>query len=153
MNINFLNIKFILGTTYLVIILIGLYFLFSVIDIKDLMSYEFIRLNKDIILNYKNENFLFLTISFFIFSIFSEESWSIFNKIDFALSNSCFVIVPRSYIPSSFTSCAPKLSAKLGEQINNHKIKAPMIFFILHDTKELMQSHVICIKVDFMGKF
>ncbi len=54
MNINFLNIKFILGTTYLVIILIGLYFLFSVIDIKDLMSYEFIRLNKDIILNYKN---------------------------------------------------------------------------------------------------
>ena len=70
MNINFLNLKLILGTTYLVIISIGLYFLFSVVDIKDLMSYEFIRLNKDIILNSKNENFLFLTISFFIFSIF-----------------------------------------------------------------------------------
>jgi len=70
MNINFLNLKFILGTTYFVIISIGLYFLFSVIDIKDLTSYEFFKLNKDIILNYKNENFIFLTIIFFIFSIF-----------------------------------------------------------------------------------
>ena len=34
------------------------------------MSYEFIRLNKDTILEYKNENFLFLAIIFFIFSIF-----------------------------------------------------------------------------------
>ena len=42
-----------------------LYFLFSAIDIKDLMSYEFIRVNKDVILKYKNENFLFLTIIFF----------------------------------------------------------------------------------------
>jgi uncharacterized membrane protein YdjX (TVP38/TMEM64 family) len=53
----------------LVIISIGLYFLFSVVDIKDLMSYEFIRLNKDVILKYKSENFLLLAIIFFIFSI------------------------------------------------------------------------------------
>ena len=70
MNVNSLILKLILGTIYLSIILIGLYFLFSVIDIKDLMSYEFIKLNKDIILKYKSENFLFLTIIFFIFSIF-----------------------------------------------------------------------------------
>ena len=70
MNINSLNFKLILGITYLAILSIGLYFLFSAIDIKDLMSYEFIRLNKDIILEYKNENFLFLTIIFFIFCIF-----------------------------------------------------------------------------------
>jgi len=69
MNLNSFNIKLVLGITYLAIISIGLYFLFSVIDIKDLMSYEFIRLNKDIILKYKNENFLFLTILFFIFSV------------------------------------------------------------------------------------
>ncbi len=69
MNLNSLNLKLIIGTIYLTIILIGLYFLFSIIDIKDLMSYEFIRLNKDIILKYKNENFLFLAIVFFIFSI------------------------------------------------------------------------------------
>jgi len=69
MNLNSLNLKIIIGITYLVIISIGLYFLFSLVDIKDLMSYEFIRSNKDIILKYKNENFLFLTCAFFIFSI------------------------------------------------------------------------------------
>ena len=69
MNLNSLNLKLILGVTYLVIISFGLYFLFSVVDIKNLMSYDFIKLNKDIILKYKNENFLFLTIIFFIFSI------------------------------------------------------------------------------------
>jgi uncharacterized membrane protein YdjX (TVP38/TMEM64 family) len=69
MNLNSLNLKIIIGIIYLVIISTGLYFLFSFVDIKDLMSYEFIRLNKDVILKYKNENFLFLTCAFFIFSI------------------------------------------------------------------------------------
>ena len=69
MKLNLLNPKLIVGVVYLSIISIGLYYLFSAIDIKDLMSYEFIRQNKDIILKYKNENFLFLTSIFFIFSI------------------------------------------------------------------------------------
>ena len=69
MNLNFLNLKLVIGITYLAIISIGLYFLFSIVDIKDLMSYEFIRSNKDIILKYKNENFLFITVIFFIFSV------------------------------------------------------------------------------------
>jgi len=69
MNLGSLNLKLVLGITYLTVLLIGLYFLFSVVDIKDLMSYEFIRTNKDIILKYKSENFLFLATVFFIFSI------------------------------------------------------------------------------------
>ena len=69
MNINSLKLKLILGISYLFIISIILYFLFSVIDFKDLASYEFIRENKEIILKYKSENFLFLTSIFFIFSI------------------------------------------------------------------------------------
>ena len=70
MNLNSLkNPKLIIGITYLAIISIGLYFLFSYIDIKDLMSYEFIKCNKSLILKYKNENFLFLTVVFFMFSI------------------------------------------------------------------------------------
>jgi len=69
MNVNHLNFKLILAITYLAIISIGLYFLFSVVDIKDLLSYEFIRSNKDIILEYKNKNFLFLGVIFFIFSV------------------------------------------------------------------------------------
>jgi uncharacterized membrane protein YdjX (TVP38/TMEM64 family) len=69
MNLNSKKLKIILGITYITIISTGLYFLFSVIDIKDLTSYEFIKSNKDIILKYKNENFIFLTSIFFIFSI------------------------------------------------------------------------------------
>ena len=69
MNLNSLNLKIIIGAIYLVIISFGLYFLFSAVDLNDLMSYEFVRLNKDVILKYKSENFLFLTIIFFIFCI------------------------------------------------------------------------------------
>ena len=69
MKLNSLNSKLIIGAVYILIISIGLYFLFSAMDIKDLTSYEFIRENKDIILKYKNENFLLLTAIFFIFSI------------------------------------------------------------------------------------
>ena len=69
MKLNTLKLKLTLGITYLALISIGLYFLFSFVDIKDLTSYEFIRLNKDIILKYKNENFLFLSFIFFIFCI------------------------------------------------------------------------------------
>ena len=69
MNLNSLNFKLLIGIIYLVVLSIGLYFLFSIVDIKDLTSYEFIRSNKDIILKYKNENFLFLGIIFFIFGI------------------------------------------------------------------------------------
>ena len=69
MNLNSLNLKIIIGAIYLAIISIGLYFLFLVVDINDLMSYEFIRQNKDLILKYKTENFLFLIIAFFAFCV------------------------------------------------------------------------------------
>ena len=52
MNQNSLHLKLILGTIYLIAISIGLYFLFSTVNIEDLRSYEFIRENKDIILKY-----------------------------------------------------------------------------------------------------
>ena len=69
MKLNTLKLKLTLGATYLALISIGLYFLFSFVDIKDLTSYEFIRSNKDLILKFKNENFLLLAFSFFIFSV------------------------------------------------------------------------------------
>ncbi len=69
MNLGSKNFKLIVGAIYLSILFIGLFFLFSYMDIKDLTSYEFIRSNKDLILEYKNNNFTLLTISFFIFCI------------------------------------------------------------------------------------
>ena len=69
MNLGSKNFKLIVGAIYLSILFIGLFFLFSYMDIKDLTSYEFIRSNKNLILEYKNNNFILLTISFFIFCI------------------------------------------------------------------------------------
>jgi uncharacterized membrane protein YdjX (TVP38/TMEM64 family) len=69
MNLGSKNFKLIVGAIYLSILFIGLFFLFSYMDIKDLTSYEFIRSNKNLILEYKNNNFTLLSISFFIFCI------------------------------------------------------------------------------------
>ena len=69
MNLISRNLKLIIGVFYLLILFFGLYYLFTLVDLKDLTSYEFIKSNKDIILNYKNNNFLLLAVSFFIFSI------------------------------------------------------------------------------------
>ena len=54
MNLNSLNLKIIIGTIYLAIISIGLYFLFSIIDLNDLMSYGSHRLWKKILVEMMN---------------------------------------------------------------------------------------------------
>ena len=69
MNLRSSNLKIIIGIAYLAIISTGLFFLLSIVDIRDLMSYEFIRSNKDTILDYRRDNFLVLTVMFYIFSI------------------------------------------------------------------------------------
>ena len=66
MNFKSSNFKIYLGSTYLVVLLTGVYFLFSNLNISDLTSYELIRENKDLILKYKDNNIYFLTIIFFI---------------------------------------------------------------------------------------
>ena len=63
MNLNSINLKLIIGIFYLIIISIGLYFLFSAIDVKDLMSYEFIRANKEIILSPILQQLIFVFVS------------------------------------------------------------------------------------------
>ena len=69
MNLKSLNLKLIIGILYLSILGTGIYFLLSHVDIRDLMSYDFIRSNKDIILEYRRNNFFALTVFFFAFSI------------------------------------------------------------------------------------
>lgn len=70
MSYKFSNLKFIIAIVYIFIILLCFYFLSTLIDLKDLSNYDFLRLNKDIIFKYKQENFFFVSIIFFIFSIF-----------------------------------------------------------------------------------
>ena len=69
MNFKSVNFKIYIGSTYLIVLLIGIFFLFSNFDISDLTSYKYIRENKDLILKYKENNIFFLTIIFFIITV------------------------------------------------------------------------------------
>ena len=69
MNLKLLNVKWVIGSIYLLLLIAGITFLLTNYNISDFFSYEFIRLNKNTILEYKRENFLTLTSLFFIFSI------------------------------------------------------------------------------------
>ena len=66
MNFKKLNFKLILVILYLIILSIGLYYLFSVIDLKDLNDYEFYKSNQDLVYKFKDKNFIFSVIIFLI---------------------------------------------------------------------------------------
>ena len=69
MKLKLLNVKWAIGFIYILLLIIGITFLLTNYNISDFFSYEFIKLNKNIILEYRRENFLILTSLFFIFSI------------------------------------------------------------------------------------
>ena len=69
MNLDLPNIKWVIGSIYVLLLIAGIAFLLTNYNISDFFSYEFIRQNKNMILEYKRENFLILTSLFFIFSI------------------------------------------------------------------------------------
>lgn len=60
------KIKIYLGTLYLLIVFIFLWFFFSKFTLNDLSAYDFIKDNRDYIFKFKQNNF-FLTIFLFIF--------------------------------------------------------------------------------------
>ena len=64
------SFKIYLGGIYLIVLFIAIYFLFSIFDVKDLTSYELIKENRETLLRYKYNNIFFLTIIFFIITIF-----------------------------------------------------------------------------------
>jgi len=70
MKLESSNFKIYLGGVYLIVLFIAIYFLFSTFDLKDLTSYEFIKENRNTILKYKDNNIFFMTIIFFIITVF-----------------------------------------------------------------------------------
>ena len=69
MNLKSSNFKIYLGGVYIIVLSLGLYFLFTTFDFSDLTSYEFIRENRSLILKYKENNIFFMTIVFFIIAV------------------------------------------------------------------------------------
>tara|TARA_B100000029_G_C17485963_1_gene927257 strand:- start:621 stop:1346 length:726 start_codon:yes stop_codon:yes gene_type:complete len=70
MKLESSNFKIYLGGLYLAILFIAIYFLFSTFDLSDFTSYDFIKENRETILQYKDKNIFFLTIVFFVLTIF-----------------------------------------------------------------------------------
>ena len=69
MEMKSTNIKLVFAAIYLLLIVVATSYLIVNYNISDFFSYEFIRVNKNIILECRKENFLSLTIIFFIFCI------------------------------------------------------------------------------------
>ena len=70
MKLESSNFKIYLGGVYLIVLFTAIYFFWSNFDLKDLTSYEIIKENRETILEYKDNNIFFLTIIFFIITIF-----------------------------------------------------------------------------------
>ena len=70
MKLESSNFKIYLGSVYLIVLFTVIYFFWSNFDLKDLTSYEFVKENRETILEYKDNNIFFLTIIFFIITIF-----------------------------------------------------------------------------------
>ena len=70
MNLKSSNFKIYLGIAYVTILGVAIYFFWSTFDLKDLTSYDLIKENREVILTYKDNNIFFMTIIFFIITIF-----------------------------------------------------------------------------------
>ena len=63
------NIKFLLGLTYILIIIVFLWFFFKQFSIQDFTSYEVIKKNRDTLNNLKNLNIFLSSLIFLILTI------------------------------------------------------------------------------------
>ena len=66
---NIKKTKILLGTAYIIILSVFLWVLFSNFSIKDFSSYEIIKSNTEILNNIKDNNLIFLSLGFFLFTV------------------------------------------------------------------------------------
>ena len=64
------KLKIYLGSVYLLIISIFLWFFFNNISIEEVSNYEFLRKNREFFLNFKQNNFFYTILIFFLFTVF-----------------------------------------------------------------------------------
>ena len=64
------KIKILLGSLYLVIIIVFLWYFFSYFTIKELTSYDFFKNHRDYLIEVKESNILLSSILFFFFTVF-----------------------------------------------------------------------------------
>ena len=64
------KLKIYLGSIYLLIISVFLWFFFNNVSIEELSSYDFLRKNREFFLNFKQNNFFYTILIFFLFTVF-----------------------------------------------------------------------------------
>ncbi len=64
------KIKILLGSLYLIIIIVFLWYFFSYFTIKELTSYDFFKNHRDYLADVKDSNIMLSSILFFIFTVF-----------------------------------------------------------------------------------
>ncbi len=64
------KIKILLGSFYLIIIIVFLWYFFSYFTIKELTSYDFFKNHRDYLADVKESNIMLSSILFFIFTVF-----------------------------------------------------------------------------------
>ena len=64
------KIKILLGSLYLIIIIVFLWYFFSYFTIKELTSYDFFKNHRDYLIEIKESNIILSSILFFIFTVF-----------------------------------------------------------------------------------
>ena len=64
------KIKILLGSLYLIIIIVFLWYFFSYFTIKELTSYDFFKNHRDYLADVKESNIMLSSILFFIFTVF-----------------------------------------------------------------------------------
>jgi len=64
------KIKIIIGITYLVLLFIFLYLIFSKFTLEEITTYKFIKSNSEYLVNFRESNFFLVCIAFIILGIF-----------------------------------------------------------------------------------
>ena len=119
MNITSKNLKLVIGVTYLIALFAVLYFVFSIIDFKDLTNYEFIKAYKESIFKYKNDIFIFI-INIYKMSYKKIEDYSTKKSLSVDLSNVDNEDIPDSLNAPRFCSNTVRLDEYEKQQTTEH---------------------------------
>jgi len=143
---NIKKIKISLGTAYIIILSVFLWVLFSNFSIKDFSSYEIIKSNTDILNNIKDNNLIFLSLGFFLFTVvwvlllgfgspilliggFIFGKWIGTVIVIFSLSIGCTILyIFASYLFKNIIE--KKFSSKFSYLINKFK-KNEFLYFVI----------------------
>ena len=66
---NIKKLKIIIGLSYLLLLSIFLYYFFSKFSYSEISSYNFVQKNREFLINFKEKNFIFVTLFFIVLTI------------------------------------------------------------------------------------